>query len=65
MTHAVLANIMKKLEGKIDDLDGIETLKLSLNLCILMIVTKIRKWSGKVLRGDQVHLLRKWVNSSR
>jgi hypothetical protein len=27
MTDAVLANIMKKLEGNIDDLDGLETLK--------------------------------------
>jgi hypothetical protein len=65
MTDAVLKNIMTKLEGNIDDLDGIETLRLFLNICILMTVTKIRKWSGKVLRGDQVHHLTKWTNSSR
>jgi hypothetical protein len=28
MTDAVLANIMKKLDGNIDDLDGLENLKL-------------------------------------
>lgn len=27
MTDQVLANIMKKLEGKVDDLDGLESLK--------------------------------------
>jgi hypothetical protein len=27
MTDAVLANIMKKLDGVVDDLDGLENLK--------------------------------------
>lgn len=54
MTDAVLANIMKKLEGNIDDLDGLETLKLAPVSYFLIIVMKIRKWSERVLRGDQV-----------
>ena len=38
MTDAVLANIMKKFEGNIDDLDGLETLKFALHKLLTNIV---------------------------